>query len=289
MNNVYLIDKPKGQTSFDIVKRLKKTLNIKKIGHTGTLDPFATGLLIICTGSFTRLSDYFHQYLKTYRAVFTLGAFTDTDDITGETIEEFSLPPITEKTLTEELKKFTGEIEQLPPHISAKKINGQRLYKINREKRVKEPKKAKVFVKEIKILTVNLPDIEVEIICGTGTYIRSIARDLGKNLKCGCFVKELRRTKIGPYSVNEAKDAENPSPLPHLNILPEMEAFVFDAKTTERILNGNEIALSEEMPSGGKFRLFSPYFEKLLAICKIEQKGGKLKAKAEKVFERKTL
>ena len=286
MNNVYLIDKPKGQTSFDVVKKLKKTLNIKKIGHTGTLDPFATGLLIICTGAFTRLSDYFHQYLKTYKAVFTLGAFTDTDDITGEIIEKFPIPDITEENLKKEFENFIGEIEQIPPHISAKKINGQRLYKINREKRVQEPKKAKVYIKEIKLLSVNLPDIEVEITCGTGTYIRSIARDLGKSLNCGCFVKELRRTKIGPYSVEQAKDMANPSPLPHLQILPEMEAYVFEPKITERILNGNEITMTESNISQGKLRLFSPYFEKLLAICKIEQKDSKVLIKAEKVFER---
>ena len=286
MNNVYLIDKPEGITSFDAVKEVRKKLSVKKAGHTGTLDPFATGLLIVCTGNFTRLADYFHRYLKTYRAIFTLGQFRDSDDITGEVIEEFEIPSFSEEEIKKALKKFEGEIFQKPPHISAKRINGKRLYRENRNERKIEPNPVKVFIKKIEIVSVNLPDIEVEITCGTGTYIRSIARDLGKNLNCGGYVSFLRRTGIGPYSVERANNLENPVPLSHIDILPDIEAVVLDMEKTKRILAGNEIFLAKYQSDTDYIRVFSSFFNQLLALCKVEKKNDGVIIKPEKVFFR---
>ncbi|BBB33593.1 tRNA pseudouridine55 synthase [Thermotomaculum hydrothermale] len=289
MNNVYLIDKPEGFTSFDVVRYVKKSLGIKKVGHTGTLDPFATGLLIVCTGNFTRLTDYFHQYLKTYKSTFVLGEFRDTDDITGEVLKRFEVNPIPYERVVNALKSFEGEIEQLPPFISAKKVNGERLYKLNRKERKVEPEKTRVYIKEIKILSYNFPEIEVEITCGTGTYIRSIARDLGEMLNCGCYVKSLRRTKIGNYSVENAGNIENLKAIPHKDILPHLDAIVPDEEKTKKILSGNEVFLSNFDVESEKVRVFSPFFRELLSICEVKKQENGVILKPEKVFKREIL
>ncbi len=286
MNNVYLIDKPEGLTSFDIVKAVRKKTGIKKVGHTGTLDPFATGLLIICTGNFTRLADYFHLYLKTYQAVFVFGEFRDTDDITGRVIKRFDLKEISLNKIEEMLKSFEGEIEQLPPFISAKRINGERLYNLNRNERRVKPEKAKVFIKEIKILSYNFPEIRLEITCGTGTYIRSIARDLGEKLNVGCFVKALRRTLIGGYKVENATSVEDLTPISHRDILPEFDAVVPDRERLTKIFAGNEIFLSNFDIQSDKARIFTPFFKELVSICSVKKDKNGVILKPEKVFSK---
>ncbi len=284
MNNVYLIDKPEGLTSFDIVRIVRKELGIKRVGHTGTLDPFATGLLIVCTGNFTRLADYFHRYLKTYRAVFVLGEFRDTDDITGNVIKEFPLLKIPPKQIENALKTFEGEIEQLPPFISAKRVNGERLYKLNRKERKVKPEKAKVFVKEIKILSYNFPKLEVEITCGTGTYIRSIARDLGEKLNCGCYVESLRRVSIGNYNVENAVKTDNLKPIRHKDILYHLDAVVPEEKILEKIYAGNEVYIANFDIHTEKVRVFTPFFKELVSICSAKSKENGIILKPEKVF-----
>ncbi len=284
MNNVYLIDKPEGLTSFDVVRGVRKKLGIKRVGHTGTLDPFATGLLIVCTGAFTRLADYFHEYLKTYKATFVLGEFRDTDDITGKVIKEFPLLKMPIKQIMEVLKTFEGEIEQLPPFISAKKINGERLYKLNRKERAVKPEKAKVFIKEIKVLSYDFPEINVEIICGTGTYIRSIARDLGEKLNCGCYVKSLRRLSIGDYNVQDAVTTDNLKPMPQKDILYRFDAVVPEDKTLEKIYSGNEVYLANFEIQTDKARVFTPFFKELISICSVKKKENGVVLKPEKVF-----
>ena len=284
MNNVYLIDKPEGLTSFDIVRSVRKKLGIKRVGHTGTLDPFATGLLIICTGNFTRLAEYFHQYLKTYQATFVLGEFRDTDDITGKVIKEFPLLKIPPKKIKEGLKAFEGEIEQLPPFISAKRVNGERLYNLNRDERKVIPERVRVFVKEVKLLSYNFPELSVEITCGTGTYIRSIARDLGERLNCGCYVKSLRRTAIGNYRVEKATGLDNLTPIPHREILYHLDAIVPDKNTIEKILSGNEVFISNFNTDTEKVRIFTPFFNQLISICNAEKRENGVLLKPEKVF-----
>ncbi len=285
MNNVYLINKPEGLTSFDVVRKVKGVLKEKRIGHTGTLDPFATGLLIICTGRFTRLADYFHRYLKTYRAIFVLGAFTDTDDVTGRVLKKFDIPLLTSESLISVLNGFKGEIEQIPPLISAKKINGNRLYKLNRNGVQVKAKSTKVLVQDINLLAFNPPEFEVEITCGTGTYIRSIARDTGEKLGCGCYVKGLKRLSIGPYSVENAFLPESAKPISHLDILPDLEAFVLQERDLKRIMMGNEVLIKGIECTGGVVRVFTPYFKELVSICRCVNNKDGVKLKPLKVFK----
>ncbi len=207
-NSILLIDKPQGWSSFDVIRKLKKPLRLKKVGHAGTLDPLATGLLILCTGKFTKKIPEIQKLPKEYLATFRLGATTKSDDaeFPEENIKDTS--HLTREIVEETLKKFLGEIEQIPPYFSAVKIKGKRAYKLARknpealEKIPMKPKK--VFIRSIEILDFRGEEVDVKILCGKGTYIRSLARDLGKELGVGGYVKKLRRTKIGNYSVEEA-------------------------------------------------------------------------------------
>lgn len=199
-----LIDKPKDWTSFDVVNKIKKSLGFPKIGHTGTLDPFATGLLIILIGKFTKKQNLFTGLDKTYIAKIKLGATTDTLDPTSE---EHSIQDISFLTPSEVqacIKSFEGEYEQIPPMFSAKKVSGRRLYSLARQGKTVELQPTKVKIHSIKLINIALPFATFEVNCSKGTYIRSLARDIGNKLGVGAYLVELRRTKIGNFSVDFA-------------------------------------------------------------------------------------
>lgn len=199
-----LIDKPLEWTSFDVVQKLRGIIRIKKIGHAGTLDPLATGLLIICTGKFTkRINEYMAQ-VKEYTGTFTLGATTPTYDLESEPENFKPTDQLTVEQIQEATNSFTGPIEQIPPAHSAIKINGKRVYQLARQgKEVKlEPRKVTVY--NFEITAVQMPIIHFRIVCSTGTYIRSIANDFGAALGCGAFLSSLRRTKIGEFNAEDA-------------------------------------------------------------------------------------
>ncbi len=201
---VILIDKPKGWSSFKAVRSIRSTVNVKKVGHAGTLDPMATGLLIICTGKKTKsISEYQGMY-KVYEGAITLGKSSPSMDAETEITEVKSLEGITEDMILAEKEKFTGRIKQVPPMFSALKVKGKPLYKLARQgKEIKrEPREIEIYEFEIK--KIDLPDIFFRIKCSTGTYIRSIAGELGNNLGCGGLLSRLRRTAIGSYDVNDA-------------------------------------------------------------------------------------
>jgi len=211
---VLLMDKPKHWTSFDVTKKLRgqicRKLNVKrfKIGHAGTLDPLATGLIILCTGKATKqIADYQAQE-KEYIAKITLGATTPSYDLETEIDQEFPYKHITEADFREAAQSFIGVIQQIPPAFSAKKINGERAYKKARKGLKVDFKPSTVEVMEIEILNFNLPEVEVRIACGKGTYIRSLAYDIGKKLNSGAHLSYLRRTRIGNFSVNDAFSIE---------------------------------------------------------------------------------
>lgn len=206
------IDKPEGITSHDAVNQIRKLTGERRVGHGGTLDPFATGVLIVAIGKATRLLEYMRDLQKTYRTAFVLGATSDTDDTDGEITktEITKTKQITKTEITNHLKQFIGEIEQIPPAYSAVKIQGQKLYEIARAGKSAAAKPRRVTVYDIKFVRYEYPELELEITCGSGTYIRAIARDLGKNLGIGGYAKELRRTQIGAFS------AENSVPLDKL-------------------------------------------------------------------------
>jgi len=200
-----LVNKPAGITSHDVVDKLRKITKIKKIGHAGTLDPFATGLLILGIGrEFTKKLVIFQRQDKEYIAKLRLGAESDTFDREGKIIER-KIEKIPEKQEVEEvLKNFLGEIEQIPPIFSAKKIKGKKLYELARKGIKLQPKPQRVTIYEISILEYNFPFLKIKVKCSSGTYIRSLASDIGKKLGCGAYVEELTRTKIGSFSLDDA-------------------------------------------------------------------------------------
>ena len=205
-----LIDKEPNWTSFDVVNKIrssiKKKLNIKKIkvGHAGTLDPLATGLLIICCGKMTKSIDEFSLMNKTYTGKFMLGSTTPSYDLETKPNIHYPVDHINEKLVFNTTKKFIGKILQKPPMFSAVKKDGVRLYKLARKGQKIKREKREIFINEFKITSVELPEISFSISCSKGTYIRSIANDFGKELNSGAHLTELRRTKIGHYSVNDS-------------------------------------------------------------------------------------
>ena len=196
-------NKPIGKTSFWIVKKVRNIINTK-VGHAGTLDPFAEGVLILCTGKATKQISCFMNFKKKYVGEIQLGAKTDSDDKTGEVIEEKKVPKLTLKDLECYSKNFIGEISQIPPMYSAKKVNGTRLYKLARAGKVIERKPSLVTVDEFNIISFKDNKIKISITCSKGTYIRSIARDLGETIGCGGYLESLVRTDIGKYNINSS-------------------------------------------------------------------------------------
>jgi tRNA pseudouridine55 synthase len=206
---VLLIDKPLNWTSFQVVNKLrweiKQRFNIKniKVGHAGTLDPLATGLLIICTGKQTKEIDMYQGQIKEYTGTITLGATTPSYDLETEIDKTFSIEHISEELLKETTKQFIGEIQQKPPIFSAIKKDGKRLYELARKGETTEIKARTVTVSEFEITNINLPKVDFKVICSKGTYIRSLAFDFGIALKSGAHLSALRRTKIGEFSVDK--------------------------------------------------------------------------------------
>lgn len=204
MDGIVNIYKEKGFTSHDVVAVVRKTLNIKKVGHTGTLDPDATGVLPVCVGKATKLADYIMASEKTYIAELTLGLKTTTDDITGEVLEEKEVDFDKEK-ITSAVMSFVGEQEQVPPMYSAIKVNGKKLYEMAREGKEIERKARKINIFSINIISFDMPNkIVMEVNCSKGTYIRSLCADIGEKLGCGGCMSSLERTKSGSFTKEES-------------------------------------------------------------------------------------
>jgi tRNA pseudouridine55 synthase len=207
LGEVILIDKPLHWTSFDVTKKLKFAGKFKKIGHAGTLDPLATGLLILCTGKMTKQIDEFQAQEKEYSGTLVLGKTTPSVDLETDFDEEFPIKHITEDVLAEAVKQFQGKILQIPPIYSAIQVNGKRLYELAR-KGVKdediEIKSREVEIFKFEIHTQNFPEIDFVIVCSKGTYIRSLVRDFGIACQSGAYMKALRRERIGEFSVKNA-------------------------------------------------------------------------------------
>ncbi len=204
-SGLLLVDKPAGPTSHDVVLAARRALHIQRIGHTGTLDPFADGLLLLAVGSMTRMVEYFHALDKEYVAELVLGVETDTNDPTGEAFRRSdSWRQLSETEIEASLNSFRGEIQQLPPAFSAKKVGGQRAYDAARSGRAVALKPVTVHVHDLDLLEIALPRIRFRARVSTGTYIRAIVRDLGLMLGCGAHLTELRRTAIGPFHVEDA-------------------------------------------------------------------------------------
>lgn len=205
---VLLIDKPLHWTSFDVVRKIRNALYIKKVGHAGTLDPLATGLLIVCTGKFTKKINEYMSQVKEYTGSFTLGAETPTYDLESEPFNHRPIGEFSQDDLNNIAKQFTGNIMQVPPIYSAIKKDGKSMYELARRGDDIELSPRPVTVSAFTITSVELPLVFFRIVCSTGTYIRSLAQDFGLAAGCGAYLSSLRRTKIGEFDVQDAKGVE---------------------------------------------------------------------------------
>ncbi len=208
-NGILPIDKPIGPTSHDAVARVRRALRTRQVGHTGTLDPFASGLLLVCVGQATRLAEYLTGLPKAYAATLRLGEATDTDDLTGQvTGGSAAWRNLSAEQVAEALRRQVGTVQQLPPVYSAKKVDGERSYAVARRGGEVERRPVTVTIHGIRVTRVELPDVDFEVECGSGTYIRAIARDAGETLGTGAHLRALRRTRVGVHDVSHAVPLE---------------------------------------------------------------------------------
>lgn len=201
---VFLVDKPLEWTSFDVVKKIRGRLKIKKVGHAGTLDPLATGLLIVCAGKATKKINDYQDLGKTYTGTMVLGKTTPSVDLETEFDSDKPFDHITQDQVKAAAAKWTGDIVQIPPIYSAIKVDGERAYKAARRKEEIKLKPRPVQVPVFEVDASNLPEVKFKIQCSKGTYIRSLVRDVGEELGCGAYMSELRRTAIGDFKVDDA-------------------------------------------------------------------------------------
>jgi tRNA pseudouridine55 synthase len=212
--DVLVFDKPYQCTSFDLVEKVKRYIRHQylkgekkkvKVGHAGTLDPLASGVMIICVGSFTKKIEQYQAQEKEYTGTFMLGATTPSFDLEKSVDETFPIDHITEEKIRQAAQTFAGEQDQVPPHFSAVKVGGKRAYLLAREGKEPEIKPKKVTITEFEITKIALPEVDFRIVCSKGTYIRSIARDFGQKLESGAHLTALRRTRIGEFKVEESR------------------------------------------------------------------------------------
>jgi len=206
---VLLIDKPLHWTSADVVRKIRNNVRTKKVGHAGTLDPLATGLLIICTGKFTKRINEFMAKEKEYTGSFTLGATTPTFDLESEPEKFKDITDLNPAQIRESTSGFMGEILQVPPIHSAIKKDGKRAYELARKGKEVKLEPRKISITEFEITTIDLPKVHFRVVCSTGTYIRSLANDFGESLGCGAYLSSLCRTRIGEFKVSQAMTLEN--------------------------------------------------------------------------------
>ena len=252
MDGILNVYKEKGFTSHDVVAIIRKVLNTKKVGHTGTLDPDAQGVLPICVGKATKLSDMIMDGKKTYEAVLKLGVTTTTEDALGEVLEERDVT-VSREQIAEVIASFVGELEQIPPMYSAVKVNGKKLYELAREGKVIERKTRNITIYGIEILDFLSPErIEIRIDCSKGTYIRTLCADIGKVLGCGGHMESLIRTRTGSFSLEKAYKLDEIRDFAKENRIAEMmlpmkealhhfPAIVVDERAEKLLYNGGRV------------------------------------------------
>ena len=277
IDGILNIDKPQGITSAAVVRRLKHASKAKRVGHGGTLDPLATGVLPICFGQGTRVAQYLLDYQKEYEAIIQLGIETDTYDSTGEVVETRDIPLVSRSELTDIVKNFQGEFDQLPPTHSALKFKGKHFYQLARLG-VEVPRKPRqVVVHGINVNSWNSPLLTVRVTCGSGFYVRSLAHDIGQILGSGAHLKNLIRLRSGPFRIQKSLElnyAEEQIDSGNLRLEPvdvalnAMDALVIGKKEECDIANGREIYTPGYVPSQGKTMKCRAYSQdgKFLAI-----------------------
>ena len=205
---ILLVDKPQGITSHDVVGKMRRVFHMKKVGHAGTLDPMATGMLLILIGKATKASQYLMSMDKEYTGRVKLGVITDSQDADGEITEERPVPELTEEQVKAEMKTFIGDQYQTPPMFSAKKINGQKLYKLARQGKTVEREPRVIHISRFDITKFALPEVSFIVGTSKGAYVRTIAHDLGERFGCGGHLNELRRTAVGQFRIENASTIE---------------------------------------------------------------------------------
>lgn len=205
---ILIVDKPQGITSHDVVAKMRRVFHMKKVGHAGTLDPMATGVLIILIGKATKASQFLMSMDKEYTGTVKLGVITDSQDADGEVTEERPVPELTEEQVLAEMKTFIGDQYQIPPMFSAKKINGQKLYKLARQGKTVEREPRVIHISRFDVTKFALPEISFIVGTSKGAYVRTIAHDLGERLGCGGHLNELRRTAVGQFRIEKASTIE---------------------------------------------------------------------------------
>ncbi len=246
MDGLLLVDKPAGWTSHDAAAYIRKTLWIKRVGHTGTLDPDATGLILVLVGKATRLARFFDLDKKGYSAVMELGSETDTEDASGQVTLECQVPELEPAHIEEVLRRFIGEIEQVPPMYSAVKVGGERLYKKARAGEEVERAPRKVTIEELRLTGIEGPHVSFDVVCSKGTYIRTLCRDMGKALGSCAHMRSLRRSRVGDYLVRDAMGlSEKPSKeeiaariIPMREMLQNVASAVVAGEAASGIMNG---------------------------------------------------
>ena len=288
MNGVIVIDKEAGFTSFDVVAKVRKLCRPHKVGHTGTLDPDATGVLPVCIGNATRAADIMSgNDKKSYRTVMRLGSATDTYDSSGVVTERGDASGITDDELEDAVKLFTGEIMQIPPMYSAIKIGGKKLYELAREGKEIEREARKITIHSLSIVCRSGNDITLDIDCSKGTYIRSLCHDIGLKLGCFAHMAHLQRTKSGNFTINDAVK------LSALADITDIEKYLIP---TERLFDYPDFTVSEKqeylVKNGvnaycegkiGKYRVFNKKGE-FLSVSEITEIEGKKCLKLVKSF-----
>lgn len=272
------INKPAGWTSRDVVNRVQRRVRPAKAGHAGTLDPLATGVLIVCVGPATRLVPLIHELPKVYRATFLLGCTSQTDDIEGEIVETPDAPLPTRAQVLAALPEFVGRIEQRPPAFSAVRVGGRRAYKLARKGLEPELPSRAVDVHRIELVRFEYPEVVLEIECGTGTYIRSIGRDLGERLRCGALMVGLERTAVGPFVLRDAvapelvmRDGLSAHMLPATAAVPEMSQVVVDAAGVADLSNGRSVRINSPTAASNEISTVAAVDEhgRLIALAEL--------------------
>lgn len=283
MNGVINVYKPSGITSFDVVRTIKRLSKTKKVGHTGTLDPMASGVLPICIGNATKIVDYIMQNHKVYKATLKLGVTTDTYDREGKILSESELNNITNKHIEEVIKGFIGDIEQIPPMYSALKVNGKRLYELARKGIEIERQKRKITIYDINIETIDIPYVKFTVKCSKGTYIRSLCYDIGDILKVGGAMWDLERVETGTFSIENSIALEDLSEENIENFIIPMDKaliykpIVFSSKFEKLLLNGVTIQNPFAIKDIEENILYKVYIEdRFIGIGKKNEKGFKI-------------
>src|SRR5476651_2149450 len=279
LSGVVVVDKPSGPTSFDVVRRVKGLFKTKRCGHTGTLDPTATGVLPICIGDATKVATFVSEGEKEYAATVRFGAITDTQDAAGRILETRELGDLTEARVLKELETFVGLIEQTPPMYSARKVDGKRLYELARAGEEVEREARQIHIDEARMTFFRPPDVGIFVRCSKGTYLRTLAHDLGQRLGCGAHLRELKRVRVGPFAIEDsvgldtlmaaAKEGGRPALdrwlLPLSRALDDLAELQLDLAISRRVAHGHAPGPADlsrlrapPFPRGRKVRLVDP-------------------------------